>query len=179
MSSPMDNKKITILAISGSLRNSSSNTAIVNAIKKMLPVDVNYIVYEGLGDIPHFNDANEIPTIVSEWRNLVATADGVLICTPEYAFGVPGTLKNALDWAVGSTAFSDKPVALITASSSGEKAHIALQHTLQALGTQLVGNLLISFVRSKLNTNGEITDKATAEAIEELVQQLLLSVTNK
>lgn len=172
-------KKITILAISGSLRHSSSNTAIVKEIKKMMPGNVEYIIFEGLANIPHFNDSTEVPPSVNEWRNQIASADAVLFCTPEYAFGVPGTLKNALDWAVGSTTFSDKPVALITASSVGDKAHVSLMHTLTALGTNIVDDLLISFVRSKLNAQGEITDSDTAKAVQSLVLKLILSVINK
>jgi len=174
-----DMKNITILAISGSLRPTSSNTSILREIKKMMPENVTYIIYEGLGNIPHFNDAAEIPAPVEEWRDEVTSADAVLFCSPEYAFGVPGTLKNALDWAVGSTAFSDKPVALITASSVGDKAHVSLLHTLTALGTNIIDDLLISFVRSKLNTEGEITDGDTREAIQSLVVKLILSVIHK
>src|SRR6185503_7019020 len=119
----MENKNITLLAISGSLRNTSSNTSIIKEIRKMIPANVTYIIYDGLGNIAPFNDAPEIPGPVQDWRDLITAADAVLFCTPEYAFGVPGTLKNALDWTVGSVVFSDKPVALITASSGGDKAH--------------------------------------------------------
>ncbi|MEO6546728.1 MAG: NAD(P)H-dependent oxidoreductase, partial [Ferruginibacter sp.] len=146
----MKNKPITILAISGSLRNTSSNSYIIKAIAQMLPADVEYIIYDGLAGIPHFDDAAEIPHAVTEWREQVIAADGILFCSPEYAFGVPGTLKNALDWAVGSIAFSDKPVALITAALGGDRAHAALLNVLTALGTNISSDLLISFVRKKL-----------------------------
>lgn len=93
-----------------------------------------------------------------------------------YAFGVPGTLKNALDWTVGSVAFSDKPVALITASSVGDKAHASQQQTFIALGTQMIDSLLISYVRMKLNEQGEIIVGATLQAVQSLVGKLIGSV---
>src|SRR5688572_2786888 len=94
-----------ILAISGSLRNNSSNTALVRAIIKLAPPGMEFRMYEGLGTLPHFiqgMDGMNSPDTVREFRSLVEHADGVMICTPEYAFGVPGVLKNALDWLVGS-----------------------------------------------------------------------------
>ena len=93
-----------------------------------------------------------------------------------YAFGVPGTLKNALDRTVGSVAFSDKPVALIIASTVGDKAHASQQQTLIALGTQMIDSLLISYVRMKLNEKGEITDGDTLKAVQSLVDKLIGSV---
>lgn len=145
----------------------------------MLPVDIAYIIYEGIGDLPHFNDADELTETVIAWRKLVAASSAVLICTPEYAFGVPGSLKNALDWTVASTVFTDKPVALITASSVGDKAHAALQHTLHALGTKLVDSLLISFIRSKMNEQQEISDLMTREAVQLLVNKLVVAIEEK
>src|SRR6187431_1256518 len=129
----MSSKSISILAISGSLRSSSSNTLIIKEIKKWMPEWVDYLIYDELDKIPPFNDPKEIPGIVNEWINKIAAADAVLICSPEYAFGVPGALKNALDWTVGSGEFVDKPVGLITASSQGEKGHAALLLILKAI----------------------------------------------
>jgi len=72
-------------------------------------------------------------------------------------------------------AFSDKPVALITASSVGDKAHASLQQTLTALGTRMIDSLLISYVRMKLNEKGEITDGDTLKAVQSLVDKLVSS----
>ncbi len=86
--------------------------------------------------MPHFNpdlDTEEPPGTVKDLRRRLKESDGVLICTPEYVFGVPGALKNAIDWAVSSGEFSDKPTALITASLGGEKAHESLFLTLQTV----------------------------------------------
>ena len=92
----MDNKKVKILAISGSLRSDSSNSRIINWIASMVSGDVELSIYNGLGDLPHFN-GDESYEIIHKWRRRIREADAVLICTPEYAFGVPGSLKNALD----------------------------------------------------------------------------------
>ena len=95
----------------------------------MVPPFVDYLFYEGLGGIPPFAatpDDNDSPKTVVELRTMIKEADGVLICTPEYAFGVPGVLKNALDWTVSSGDLTNKPVALITASTGGDKAHASL-----------------------------------------------------
>ena len=167
--------KIKILAVSGSLRANSSNAIILLAIEKMLPEDVGFFIYKGLGSLPHFDDAEEIPIAVSVWRKHLQEADAVLICSPEYAFGVPGSLKNALDWTVGSGEFVNKPLALITASTGGEKAHAALLHIFTALSAKIPegGSLLISFVRSKLNAAGEISDAQTLAAVKTVLEKLI------
>ena len=91
------------LAISGSLRLASSNTALLRAAALVAPEGVEIILYRGLGDLPHFNPDLEAaePPSVTEFREQVRISDGLLISSPEYAHGVPGVLKNALDWLVG------------------------------------------------------------------------------
>lgn len=174
----MHKKPIKILAVSGSLRGSSSNSIIIKAIGKMMPGHVNYVVYNGLGTIPHFNDTDEPSESLSNWKEQVSSADGILISIPEYAFGVPGTFKNALDWTVSSGEFYRKNVAVITASTSGEKAHEALLNILTALNSNVLegGTLLIKFVRSKLNDKGEISDAATLQAVQSVISALLTSI---
>ena len=105
------------------------------------------------------------PAPVSNLREKLSQADGVIICTPEYAFGVPGALKNALDWTVSSDSFSGKPTTLITASTGGENAHEAMIKVLGAIDAKLSPEttLLIKFVRSKMDTNGNVTDPDTAQ----------------
>jgi chromate reductase len=105
--------------------------------------------------------------------------DAVLICTPEYAFGVPGTLKNALDWTVSSGELVNKPLALITASTGGDKAHAAFLQIFTALSAKIPedGALLIPFIRSKINAAGEISDAATLDAIQRVMDALILSTS--
>jgi len=124
---------IKILAIPGSLRANSSSNKILSAVLSMAPTEVAVELFDGVGKLPHFNDSDEADPRVEEFRTKINTADAVLICTPEYAFGVPGSLKNALDWTVASGEFIDTPVGLITASSQGEKGHAALLLILTAI----------------------------------------------
>lgn len=167
--------KIKILGISGSLRQSSSATAVLRQVVRFSPANADFTIYEGLRHIPPFDDSDENPDTVIEFIRLVTEADAVFFCIPEYAFGVPGVLKNALDWTVSSVAFTHKPVALITAASSGDKAHAALLLTLTALGTRLEkeSTLLIPFIRSKLNEQQEIKDSSTVTAIKDLLHHFI------
>jgi chromate reductase, NAD(P)H dehydrogenase (quinone) len=171
--------RFSILAISGSLRPTSSNNVILKIIaSRMIPAGIDFVIYDGLSGIPPFNDIDN--PAVDNFRKRIAGSDGILICTPEYAFGVSGVLKNALDWTVASGDFYGKKTALITASSSGEKAHASLLQTLGALSADMVpeATLLISFIRSKLNDKGDISDPATYTAIEAVVNSLIHSIRN-
>ncbi|MEO5682627.1 MAG: NAD(P)H-dependent oxidoreductase [Chitinophagaceae bacterium] len=174
----MFRNKIKILAVSGSLRANSSNAILLQAIEKMMPEDVEFFVYKGVGSLPHFDDADEMPITVSVWKKHLQEADAVLVCSPEYAFGVPGSLKNAFDWTVGSGDMVNKPLVLITASTGGEKAHAAWLQIFKALSARIPESsaLLISFVRSKLSAAGEISDAITAAAIQLAMEKLILMV---
>ncbi len=171
----MRKNKLKILAISGSLRANSSNTIILEAIKKIMPEQVEFSIYKGISGLPHFDDADRVPVAVSEWRQALLQADAVVICSPEYAFGIPGSLKNALDWTVGSGELVNKPLALITAATGGEKAHAAWLQIFTALSANIPDGcaLLISYVRSKLNAAGEISDAATLDAVKKLIKNLV------
>ena len=96
------------------------------------------------------------------------------------AMGVPGTLKNAIDWTVSSMEFSHKPVALITASSVGQKAHLSLLETLKVIESDIpeTSQLLVSFVKTKIN-NDKIIDPATLSQVKNLVDSLILTIDNK
>lgn len=173
-----------ILAISGSLRAGSTNSHLLRAAASLAPENMDFTFYDGLGELPHFSpelDGDNPPASVSHLRELLQAADGVLICTPEYAFGVPGSLKNALDWTVSTCAFSDKPVAAISASSTymgGDKAHASLLLTLTALGANILesGKLTIAAIQTKMNTDGEITDPTTLQALKSVVNALTQAI---
>jgi chromate reductase len=174
----MIENKIRILGISGSLRKSSSASAILRLVGNLFPDQVEFNIYEELEKIPAFDDGRLILVPVANFIKRIADSDAVFFCIPEYAFGVPGALKNALDWTVSTTVFSDKPVALITAASGGEKAHAALTFTLTALGTKITDDtkLLISFVRTKLDENGIVKDVVTLNSIQSVIQALIFTV---
>jgi chromate reductase len=134
-----------VLAISGSLRASSSNTLLLRAAAELAPEGVEVVMYDGLGELPHFNpdldkalDDPDLPAQVREIRTLVGDADALLISSPEYAHGVPGSLKNALDWLVGGSEMPGKPVALLNASPRSTHAQASLAETLRTMSAEVV-----------------------------------------
>lgn len=163
-----------ILAISGSTRKSSTNLNLINAIMALSPEGMKYIIYNGLADLPNFNpdiDTDTPPKQVIEFRQLLLEADGILICTPEYAMGVPGALKNALDWVVSSCGFRKKQVAVITASPMGATAHESLLGTLKIIEARIDEScqLLISNAKTKISSTNEIVHEETLTAIKKLI----------
>jgi chromate reductase, NAD(P)H dehydrogenase (quinone) len=130
-----------ILAISGSLRSTSSNTAVLQAARTLAPPGVEIILYEGLGALPHFNpdlDGDNPPQSVLELRSAVGLADGLLISSPEYAHGVPGSLKNALDWLVSSVEFPGRAIGLLNTSPRATHATAQLAEILTTMSARLV-----------------------------------------
>ncbi len=169
---------MNILAISGSLRSASINTTVVRAAKLVAPAGVEIVLFEGLATLPHFNPDDEPgPESVARFRHQLVLSQGVLICSPEYAHGVPGTLKNALDWVVGSGEFVDKPVGLINASPRSTFAQASLMETLTIMTARLVPEACIPLPISgrKLYDAEIAADPALAgplrRAIEALVGQ--------
>src|SRR5579883_416079 len=162
-----------IFAISGSLRASSTTTTLLRAIVALAPTNVEIGIYDGLDDLPHFSpdrDGDDAPTSVRTLREQLRAADGVLICTPEYAYGMPGSLKNALDWTVSSGEFSFKPTAAVSASphaAGGERALASLLLTLRAEGARVAegATLSVPFVRKKMDEAGAIVDPETKQAV--------------
>jgi chromate reductase, NAD(P)H dehydrogenase (quinone) len=170
-----------IMAISGSTRKLSSNLGLLKAIDELFSDELDINIFQGISDIPHFNpdlDTDNPPKNVSHFRRQIVESDGVLICTPEYAMGVPGTLKNAIGWTVSSMEFSHKPVALITASSSGQKAHAALLETLKVIECDIPDalQLLISFIQTKVK-DGKITDSVTLDEVKKLINSLINTIS--
>jgi NAD(P)H-dependent FMN reductase len=173
---------MNILGISGSLRAGSANTALLRAAASLAAEGVAVTVYHGVGDLPHFSpdlDTDPPPAPVAHLRSLLAAADAVLICTPEYAFGIPGALKNALDWCVSSGEFDRKPTAALSASpgyGGGAKGLASLLTTVGALGAAVPdgATLGIPAVRSRLDVEGaRITDPETADAVRAVLDALI------
>lgn len=175
---------IRILAISGSLRANSSNTAILCAIARLAPQKIEISLYNKLDNLPHFNpeiDSDRPLAAIQDWRTQLKQSDGVIICTPEYAYGVPGVLKNALDWIVSSGEFINKPTAVIGASPSpdgGNRARDSLVQTLAVMMADIVegATLLIPGISAKLNNQGEVTDPMTARALKSLLDNLVAAI---
>jgi chromate reductase len=176
----MSSKK-NIFIISGSTREKSINLNLIHYIQDHYPDQLQFTIYKGLSELPHFNvdlDTSTPPDAVMHLREQLKAADGVLICTPEYAMGLPGSLKNLLDWTVSSSDFSNKPVAVITAATSGEKAHESLLGTLRVIEAKIddAATLIISHAKGKVTDNAEITDTKTASAVNDVMEAFIEQV---
>lgn len=169
-----------ILAIPGSTKSSSSSLSILNFLKKRFAGKVEFNLYDKIGQLPHFNPELEeqLPESISELRSLIKDSDGVIFCTPEYVFSLPGSLKNVIEWNVSTMLFSGKPVAIIVAAGSGKKAFESLALILTTLEATLSDSskLLIQGAKGKINADGEIIDREVISKIEQVVLSLLKTI---
>ena len=137
-------RTLNILAVSGSLRAESKNRALLEAAQLLAPAGARITLDWSLARLPHYNpdldtlDGESMPPEAGRWRERAGEADGLLISSPEYAHGVPGVLKNALDWLVSSTTFPGKPVALLGASPVSVFAPEQLRETLTTMNARFV-----------------------------------------
>ncbi len=170
-----------LVAISGSLRAASLNTSVLEAAQRLVPDGVEIELFDGIGRLPFFNsdlEAGELPEQVAGFRQVIAKADGILISSPEYARGVSGLLKNALDWLVGSEEFPGKPVALINTSPRATHALAALTTTLETMSAQLIKDASITLPllgttndADSIAANPELADPLR-DAIEKFVSEI-------
>ena len=162
-----------LLLISGSTRSASTNSAFVRTAAAFPPEGVEVVADEALASLPHFNpddDADPLPPAVAALRQAIADADGVVFCTPEYAGTLPGSFKNLLDWCVGGTEITGKPVAWIGVAADprrGAGAHATLSTVLGYVQARLVAEACASvpIARESVGTDGFVADPATREAI--------------
>lgn len=157
-----------IFAIIGSASQNSANQKLVNYFARLTSDSFNFSICDDLKLLPHFDpdfSGSEPPDEISAFWDKIEKADGVLICTPEYIFSIPSGLKNAIEWCVATTIFTNKPIGLITASASGIKGHeelILIMKTLMAEFTEET-TLLVPGIKGKINDQGQITDQKTKE----------------
>jgi len=175
----MTRKKI--IAVSGSTRTHSTNEALLNMIARKYSDRLDVRLYTGIVLLPHFNpdvEGEQTPATVVEWRDLIENADGVIICTPEYVFSLPGALKNAIEWTVSTTVFQDKPLAFIVASGLGEKTFESLTLIMKTVGASIGehSRLLIQGSRGKVSNNGHIKDEGIVAAIDKLINSFVESI---
>ena len=157
------------LAISGSLRRQSANTELLRAARAVAPDGVTIDLYDGLSALPHFNPDVEPESVdsVMDLKRRLAAADGLIVSTPEYARGVPGSLKNALDWLVSGAEFVAKPVAILSASNRSQHAYASLRTTVATMSGDIVEAASIT-----LPLLGRDLDAAGIAADAELARQL-------
>ena len=159
-------EKKNIFVIVGSASENSANQKLVDYFAIQTQDVFNLTIYNRLKTLPHFDpelSLNNPPKQILDFRNEIEKADGIIICTPEYVFSIPSGLKNAIEWCVATTVFSDKPIGLITASASGMKAHEELQLIMKTVMTKFTNDttLLIEGIKGKISPDGQIIDSKT------------------
>jgi chromate reductase, NAD(P)H dehydrogenase (quinone) len=166
-----------VLLISGSLREGSTNSAAIRTAQQVAPAGVATTIYAGLASLPHFNpdddgEDDHIHPAVKDLRAHIAHADAILICTPEYAGALPGSVKNLLEWTVGDGGTYRKPVAWINVSgpaapTGGADAHDSLRKVLGYVHADIVEPACtrVPLTRDAVADDGTITDVAARERI--------------
>ncbi|MCX5197623.1 NAD(P)H-dependent oxidoreductase [Streptomyces sp. NBC_00249] len=172
-----------ILLLSGSLRAGSSNEAVLRTARAVAAgsrTPLEAVLYEGLGELPHFNpddDTDPLPAPVAALRAAVAGAAALLVCSPEYAGTLPGSFKNLLDWTVGGTEIGDKPVAWVNAAAPGrgDGASATLRTVLGYTGASVVEEacVRIPVSRDSIGPDGLLTSPEDRERLAGVLAVLL------
>ncbi len=177
---PSSMKPMRLLAISGSLRRASTNTAALEALAKLAPEGVKVLVYRDLAALPPFNPDDDIedkpkPELVATLRALVDASDALVIAAPEYAHGLPGALKNALDWLVASETFAGKPTALINTSPRAFHAQASLREILSTMAARLIPEAFasISLTGKEVTADDILADTLCARRLTESLEALV------
>lgn len=165
-----------LLALSGSLRAQSVNSALLRAAARLAPPGIEVVCCPGLGELPLFNPDLEAapPLAVQQFRARVAQAGALLIASPEYAHGLTGTIKNALDWLVSFEPFAYKPVAVLNASPRAHHADTALREVLTTMAAVIVApaSVTLPLVGARLDEDGMVRTPAVATALQAALQAL-------
>ena len=166
-----------ILAVSGSLRAGSFNSALARAAVELAPEGVEIDVYEGLGALPPYDadvDDEETPPAVEELREHIAAADGLLVVTPEYNGSIPGVLKNAIDWASRprhGAALAGKTVAIAGATTGNYGAIWAQQDLRRVLGIAgarvTAGEVPVARAQHAFDEDLRLVDQTVRERLED------------
>jgi|SRR5581483_276235 len=175
-----------VLAISGSLRDASWNTALLRALRDEAPEDVEVEIWDGLKAIPPYDQDDDLvpgPPAVEAFRDVVRDVDAVFFATPEYNSSVPGALKNALDWAsrpLATNAFRNKPVAVISSSAGafgGVWAAAELRKALAAMGARVTdAELAVGHAMEKFDADGRLVDDDVREGLRDALETLRAEV---
>ena len=173
--------KFCILAFSGSLRMCSYNTGILRAAQKIAPPEIEIKIFDRIGEFPLFNpdlgDGDSIE-VVHDFREAIKMSAALLITSPEYVHGVPGVLKNALDWVVGTGELDQKPVGLINVSPALNGANWVRDSLTEILNVMSANHVLsdASFVvpgaALKFDEQGDLKDEETFRRLEVALKAL-------
>jgi chromate reductase len=178
-----------ILAISGSLRDDSFNTALLRALREEAPDGVDVDLWQGLKPIPPYDQDDDVvpgPEAVEAFRELVRESDAVFFATPEYNSSIPGALKNALDWAsrpVATNAFRNKPVAVTSSSAGafgGVWAGAELRKVLGAMGARVTeAELAVGHAHDKFDSDGSLVDDDVRQGLRDALETLITSALDR
>ncbi len=173
---------LTILAIPGSLRKASYNRLALRAAQQLVPAEAKIEIFD-LHHIPLYNqDEQESPPAgVTEFKRRIEAADAILFATPEYNYGIPGVLKNAIDWGsrpYGKNSWNDKPAAVIGASPGllgTARAQMLLRQLLSFLNMHTVSQpeVMIAQAHEKFDANGNLTDEMAKKLLQQLLKNLV------
>lgn len=175
---------VKLLTLSGSIRSGASNTALLDAVRLVSPRGVEIESYEGLAELPPFNpdldtvDGGKLPSAAADLRARIGWADGLLISSPEYAHGIPGAFKNALDWLVGSVEFPGKPVALLSASARAIYVQAQLTEVLTTMNARMVteASVTLSLPSRTHDAAAIAADPALSEVLRKAVAALVCDI---
>ena len=174
----MNRKKV--VAICGSTRKNSTNEMILRAIAATYNGIFDVTIFNTIDTLPHFNPdlENTKPQVVLEFLKMLEDSDGVLFCTPEYVFSLPGALKNAIEWTIPTTVLLNKPVAIIVASGLGEKAFESLVLIMNTVGAKIgpQATLLIQGLRNKVDADGMPVTEDLKSRMQQLVDSFRESI---
>ncbi len=173
----MKNKK-NILAIIGSASSNSANLKLVKKIASLTENECNLMIYNDLKKLPHFDPELSIdnpPIEIIEFRQRIEEADGIIICTPEYVFSIPSGLKNAIEWCISTTIFSNKPSGLITASAIGQKGHEELQLIMKTAMAKYTDktSLLIQGIKGKFDNHDNLIDDKIKKQLDNFIKAFM------
>lgn len=173
---------IRILAMSGSLRKISSNTAILKAVKRLAPAQIDITLYSELAMLPYFNpdkDREPLPDTVISLRQQIKACDGIIISSPEYAHGVPGSLKNALDWLVSSVEFHQKPVALINTNPRATIALTSLKEILLTMSARIIepANVTLDIAGKNLSIEKIVAEPKLSQPLKTAIINFTLAIS--
>lgn len=176
---------IRVAGIPGSLREGSLNKGLLRAAAELAPSGMEIQIYTRLGDIPPYNDdVFQIgdPEPVADFKNFIGAADALLISTPEYNYGVPGALKNAIDWAsrpAGKSALNRKPAAIM-GCSPGLGGTIRAQHALRQsfvfTETRVMSQpeIKIPSAAPLFDSSAQLTDETTRQYVKKFLEAFVI-----
>jgi len=179
-----------VLAVSGSLRAGSANTGLLRMAQRLAPPELDFVHDESIGELPYYNAdldvPDELPAIVSTWRERVTACDALFLATPEYNFGPSAVLKNAIDWAsrpMGASSLTGKVITLVTSGGKGggTRVQAGLTDILMLLGNTLVQEpqITVALGYQRIDADGSTTDPEVEDLVAARMANVLAALNDR